>query len=85
MSLLNLLVFGPKSTETMFKRHEMEIKAGVGHEVGLHVDRTELLKDPEYAAINKRFNRLHAASMLSNFCILCGSYAHLLSLAANGL
>lgn len=85
MSLLNLLVFGPKSTQTLLKRHELEVKAGVGHEIGFHVDRTELLKDPEYAALNKQFGRLHAASMISNFCVMGGSYIHLLSLASNGL
>lgn len=85
MSLLNLLVFGPKSTKTLLKRHELEVKAGVGHEIGLNVDRTKLLKDPEYAALNKQFGRLHAASMICNFIIMGGNYIHLFSLASNGL
>ncbi|GAB1610629.1 transmembrane protein 205-like isoform X1 [Argonauta hians] len=84
-SILNFLVFGPKSTEAMFRRHAVEQKAGVGHEVGFVVDRTELMKNPLYAAINKAFSRLHMASTFSNFMVMMGNYSHLFSIAFNGI
>ncbi|CAI9739295.1 Hypothetical predicted protein [Octopus vulgaris] len=84
-SLLNFLVFGPQSADAMFKRHNLEQKVGVGHEVGFSVDRSELMKNPIYAAINKTFSRYHMASTFSNFLIMLGNFSHLYSLSFRGL
>ncbi|CAE6525166.1 unnamed protein product [Rhizoctonia solani] len=65
---VNLVYLGPKTTETMFKRHKLERAEKVQY--------SDPLASNEMKALNKQFGALHGISSLLNLCSLFCLAAH---------
>ncbi|CAE6474136.1 unnamed protein product [Rhizoctonia solani] len=65
---VNLVYLGPKTTETMFKRHKLERAEKVQY--------SDPSASAEMKALNKQFGALHGVSSLLNLCSLLCLAAH---------
>ena len=83
--LSNLLYIEPTTTWVMFELHKFEKKIGAGKAEGkVESDKAEKLnKIPEYAALSKRFGRLHALAAIGNLVVFCVQAVHLVYLASS--
>ncbi|KAJ3687460.1 hypothetical protein LUZ61_016624 [Rhynchospora tenuis] len=64
--LSNLLVFTPMTIEMMKKRHKIERELSIGEEVGWSKNVEVAKKNPNLAAMNKKFGMIHGFSSLAN-------------------
>jgi len=64
--LINLLIFQPLTVKVMKERHRIEKEENVGTEIGWSKNLEAAKKNPELAAINKKFGMVHGFSSLAN-------------------
>ncbi|OWF55770.1 transmembrane protein 205-like [Mizuhopecten yessoensis] len=77
---INAFLLSPIIVESMLQRFSMEKKSGKAYEVGF-TDLSELLKNPEYACVNRTFRLYHGLSGAINMIGLAANTFHLYNLA----
>ena len=85
MVVSNLLYFNPQTTRCTLQKHKFEKEIGAGQAIGkVEEDKTkELRKNPEYAALEKKFVRLHSFAFIVNLAALTAQAIHLWYLAGH--
>lgn len=85
MVVSNLVYFEPQTTHCTFQKHKFEKEIGAGQAIGkVEEDKTqELRKNPEYAALENKFVRLHSYASIANLVALAAQAIHLWYLAGH--